>query len=186
MVPAWSDRRISPTELGVTLAVATVSTLLFVLLGGSYRRLVGCSLFLALGSLVILDRFSLPRIERDGPTRDFFARVQREVGPTGVVYSYRLNENVLGRACLDLHRPPVAEDDWRVVTGHLRGGGAYLLAEVPKVEEIHENSLTPMTSGVLEGLTIALYSERPTLALNQRTVRERAPAVLPSPLVSPE
>jgi len=163
LVPALADGRISAVEASVAAAVTAVSVWLFLLSSHSERRLVASSLALAIASLVLLDRFTLPQIDRDRPVREFFSRVRSRVGASDRIYAYRLNEDVLGRACLDLAREPLADDDWTRILVHVRTEHAYVLAESWKVDAIRAG-LVVVEQGELRGRRVALYSKRPEIA----------------------
>ena len=163
LVPALADGRISAAEASVAAGVTAVSVWLFLVSKHSERRLVASSLAIAIASLVLLDRFTLPQIDRDRPVREFFARVRSRVGASGRIYAYRLNEDVLGRACLDLAREPLADDDWTRVLAHVRREHAYVLAESWKVDAVRAG-LVAVEQGELRGRRVALYSKQPELA----------------------
>jgi 4-amino-4-deoxy-L-arabinose transferase-like glycosyltransferase len=130
LLPAMTDRRVTAGEGAGIVAVAACCAALAVNGRRSPGRLVAVSFLLALGALVLLDRYSLPRWKRDRATKNFFARVERRLSPTDRLYSFELNEDVLGWACLELARAPVAEGDPGCLFRKLAEPGAFLLADI--------------------------------------------------------
>src|SRR5207249_1415721 len=129
----------------------------------SAARLVGVSLFLALGALVLLDRYSLPHWKRDRATRNFFMRVERRLAPGDRLYSFELNEDVLGWACLELSHPPAAENEPNRLIRELEKPGAFLLAEAEAISRFRAawaDSLEMVVRGRAGSRAIALYRMR--------------------------
>jgi len=163
LVPALSDGRLTPHEVVLVGSVGLLAAALFLVSPGS-RALVASSLALAIGSLVLLDRFSVPRLRGDAATAEFFARVSRRLDRGTPVYSYRLNEDVLGRACLEMPVTPAAEDDPNSLARRLSFGRSFVLAECRKVsgEASLAENLVPVERGITGGRVVALYRSRAT------------------------
>lgn len=135
VLPAVENRRLTLREGLLGCAVAIACAAVAGLARRSPQRLVGASLIVAVGAIVLLDRASLPRLDHDRSAKEFFARVRRHLAPEGHIYSFRLNEDVLGRACLDLHPRPIAENDPARLGNALNEPQAFLLAESAAVEK---------------------------------------------------
>lgn len=133
LVPALSDGRLNIVEC----FVAGAAVVLCVSIGFASRRdtrhLVTASLAIAVGSLLVMDLFSLRRIDRDGDAREFFARVEKRLSAGGSIHTWNLNEDVLGRACLTLRRRPTAQSDEQRLVRALAEPGAFLLAETRSI-----------------------------------------------------
>ena len=166
LVPALADRRITLVEAAVSALVAMVSLFLFLICGKSQRRLIAGSLGLAIGSLLLLDRYALPQVHHDEATRDFFERARRHVTPTTAVYSYELNEDVLGRACLELPARPIARPDLARVVAEMRRSRALLLVQSSKLRGFPAvaGKLRALESGLAGNRTIGLYAAGESLA----------------------
>lgn len=160
LVPALEDRHVSLPEAAVVASVALLAGTLFLTCGSSAGRLMAASFVLAVGSLVLFDRYALPRLDPDRGGREFFARVQRHLAPGRGLYSYRLNEDVLGRACLELRPAPVAEDDTARLRTELKLSPGFVLADERKVDRLgaaRDLSLSPVETGRIGGRHVALY-----------------------------
>jgi 4-amino-4-deoxy-L-arabinose transferase-like glycosyltransferase len=159
LVPALADGRLTLPEAAVSAAVALVSLTLFVSCGRSQRRLVAASLALAMGSLLLLDRYALPQLRRDEPTREFFARVKRHVNGSTKIYSYNLNEDVLGRACLELPAQPRAEENLARILDDLGPNPGLVLVEVEKLRSRRElpKQLRQIEVGTVGTRTVGLF-----------------------------
>lgn len=161
LVPALSDGRLTPSEIGLLLAVTTACGLGALLARGSPARLVTVCVVLAIFSLVLFDSYSLPLLDRDRGARQFFGRVARQLSPTDRVYSFGLNENVLGRACIDLVPGPIAETSSRRLIEKLAGPRAFLLAETATVRRgAWAGVLEPVVVGLPGNRSVALYRLR--------------------------
>jgi hypothetical protein len=143
---------------------------------GSAPRLVVASQAVALFSLLLLDCFSLRRMDPDASARQFFARVGQHVPSEGRIYSYGLNEDVLGRACLALARRPSAESDEQRLVRALADPGAFLLAETRAITGGKlKIRLAPVVSGNAGRRPVALYRiARPPPAPGLDPVRDTA------------
>jgi 4-amino-4-deoxy-L-arabinose transferase-like glycosyltransferase len=133
LLPAVADRVVTGREAAAIVAVALFCVGLAGYCRRSVPRLVGASLVLAIAALVTLDRYSLPHWKRDRATTNFFDRVERHLTPSSRLYTYQLNEDVLGWACLKLPRAPIAVSDPAQLAGELHQPGAFLLAETAAV-----------------------------------------------------
>ncbi|HEY3125307.1 MAG TPA: hypothetical protein VGK70_14750, partial [Thermoanaerobaculia bacterium] len=185
LLPATADGKITPAEATCVGAVALACAGLAFAARRRPRRLVTISLLVAMGSLFLLDRYSLPRWERDRATRDFFARVERRMDGRGSLYSYDLNEDVLGDACLELSRPPLAQDDPARVEEALRRPEAFLLVETSALRKGPSSwaaTLEPVELGRAGNRAVALLRLRGTERAAVPTVAEDLPrrAVTPS------
>jgi len=130
LLPASADGRITAGEAASVTAVALLCVGLGMAARRSPARLVSITLAVAIGAVILLDRYSLPRWNRDRSTWDFFSRVERRLAAGGGrVVAYDLNEDVLGLACLQLTRVPLAEDDPARLEEVLKSPGTYLLIE---------------------------------------------------------
>ena len=173
LLPATADGKITPGEAACVGAVALACAGLAFAARRSPAGLVTISLLVAMGSLFLLDRYSLPRWQRDRATRDFFARVERRMAGGGSLYSYGLNEDVLGHACLELSRPPVAQDDPAAVEEVLRRPGAFLLVEASTLRKAPAS-----WAASLEPVELGRAGDRPVALLRLHAV---ARAVMPAP-----
>ncbi len=182
LLPATADGKITPGEAACVGAVALACAGLAFAARRSPARLVTISLLVAMGSLFLLDRYSLPRWQRDRATRDFFARVERRMAGRGSLYSYGLNEDVLGRACLELSRPPLAQDDPAAVERVLRQPGAFLLTETSTLRDAPAS-----WAAALEPVELGRAGNRPVALLRLRGRRRQGlptkAGTLPRPAV---
>ena len=163
LLPATADGKITPGEAAWVGAVALACAGLAVAAQGRPARLVTISLLVAMGSLFLLDRYSLPHWRRDRGTRDFFARVERRMDGRGRLYSYDLNEDVLGYACLELSRPPVAQDAPARVEEALRQPEAFLLTEPSQLRRAPASwaaTLQPVELGIAGNHPVVLLRLR--------------------------
>lgn len=183
LIPATEDGKITPGEAACVGAVALACAGLAVAARRSPARLVTISLLVALGSLFLLDRYSLPRWQRDRATRDFFARVERRMGGRGSLYSYDLNEDVLGYACLELSRPPLAQDDPAGVEEALRRPETFLLVETSVLRKAPAS-----WAATLKPVELGRAGNRPVTLLRLREPEcgnVPAAGILPRPAVTP-
>ncbi len=177
LLPATADGKITPGEAACVGAVALACAGLAFAARRSPARLVTISLLVAMGSLFLLDRYSLPRWQRDRATTDFFARVERRMAGRGSLYSYDLNEDLLGDACLQLSRPPLARDDPAAVEEALRRPGAFLLIEASALREAPAS-----WAAALEPVELGRAGNRPVALLRHRGPRRQdAPAAAGNP-----
>jgi len=164
LLPASADGRITAGEAACVAAVALLCAGLGLAARRSPARLVSITLAVAIGAVILLDRYSLPRWKRDHSTRDFFSRVERRLaGSRGRLLAYDLNEDVLGLACLELTRPPVAEDDPATLEEDLRSPGAHLLIEKRALRHIAPTwaaKLERVEAGRAGNRAVALYRLR--------------------------
>ena len=163
LIPAVADGHVTAREAVLVVMAAGPCLALALYARRSARRLVGVSIGIALTSLLVLDRFSLPQIGVDGPTRDFFLRVERRLTGTDRVYAWTMNEDVLGRACLELSREPIVEPDARHLRSRLAADGAFLLAEDREVARAGSLAAMPLElveHGRAGGRPIGLYRFR--------------------------
>ena len=79
LLPAAADGKITPGEAARVAAAALACAALAFSARRSPPRLTAICLTVAMGSLFLLDGYSLPRWERDRATRDFFARVEAQL-----------------------------------------------------------------------------------------------------------
>jgi hypothetical protein len=109
-----------------------------------------------------LDFYALRQIDSDRPTRQFFARLQHRLSPADRVYSYDLNEDILGRARLEMLRQLISVRDPRRLAEELSRPGAYLLAETAWVQRRAElaASLDAVETGRAGRRAMALYRSR--------------------------
>ncbi|MDQ2979807.1 MAG: glycosyltransferase family 39 protein [Acidobacteriota bacterium] len=163
LVPALADGRVTGEEAAVVGAVVIPCAALALLARSSPRRLIAATLALAAASLVLLDQFSVSRLDRDSGTGAFFARVTSRVTPADLIYAWDLNEGVLGRACLDLPRPPIPEPDARRLARRLEPPGTYVLAEtsVMRRSPALRSALELVERGFAGGRALGLYRLRP-------------------------
>jgi len=136
LLPAWADRRITAGEAAGVAAVALLCAALGFAARRSPARLVSTTLAVAIGAVVLLDRYSLPRWNRDRSTWDFFSRVEKRLAAGGRALAYDLNEDVLGLACLQLTRDPLAEDDPARLEEDLKEPNTYLPSWAAKLERV--------------------------------------------------
>ena len=169
LLPAAADGKITPGEAARVAVVTLACAALAFAARRSPPRLVAISLVVAMGSLFLLDGYSLPRWERDRATRDFFTRVETRVAGQDSLYSYDLNQDVLGQACLQLSRPPLAQEDPASLEEVLRRPGAFLLVETAALRRAPASWMT-----ALEPVEIGRAGNR-RVALLRFRVRERPP-----------
>ncbi|HYR45906.1 MAG TPA: glycosyltransferase family 39 protein, partial [Thermoanaerobaculia bacterium] len=168
LLPAAADGKIMPGEAARVAAVVLACSALGFAARRSPPRLVAICLIVAMGSLFLLDRYSLPRWERDRATRDFFARVERRVASRDTLYSYGLNQDVLGQACLQLSRPPLAREDPASLEEVMTNPGAYLLMETAALRRAPAS-----WSNILEPVEVGRAGNRRVSLLRFR-VRDRS------------
>jgi hypothetical protein len=163
LVPALADGRVTGEEAAVVSAVALPCAALALFARRSPRRLVAGTLALAAASLLLLDQFSVTRLDRDSGTRAFFARVTNRVTSADRIYAWDLNEGVLGRACLDLPRPPIPEPDPLRLAHRLEPPGTYVLAETLSLRRSPDlrSALELVERGFAGGRALGLYRLRP-------------------------
>ncbi|HEY6146546.1 MAG TPA: hypothetical protein VIZ69_02575, partial [Thermoanaerobaculia bacterium] len=160
LVPAMADGVLKPSEIALVGSLAASCVALGVLARGGRTSLAGASMGLAFFSLVLLDCFSLRRMDPDAGSRHFFARVEQRVSGRGSVYAYNLNEDILGRACLALPRRPISTSDETRLVQTLANPGAFLLAETRwamKAQKRWNVRLQPVVSGHAGRRSVALY-----------------------------
>ncbi|MDQ6894567.1 MAG: glycosyltransferase family 39 protein [Acidobacteriota bacterium] len=160
LVPAIADGVLKPAEILLVSSLAAGCIALGVLARGTRTSLAGASMGLAFLSLVLLDCFSLRRIDPDAGSRRFFAGVEQRVSSHGFVYEYNLNEDILGRACLALPRRPISTSDETRLVRALANPGAFLLAETRWAMQAQKRwnvHLQPVVSGRAGRRTVALY-----------------------------
>jgi 4-amino-4-deoxy-L-arabinose transferase-like glycosyltransferase len=163
LLPASADGRITAGEAACVGAVALLCAGLGLAARRSPTRLVSIMLAVAVGAVILLDRYSLPRWKRDFSTRDFFSRVERRMAGGGRLLAYDLNEDVLGLACLELTRPPVAEDDPARLEEDLKSPGAYLLIEKRAMRHVAPSwaaNLERVEAGRAGDRSVSLYRLR--------------------------
>jgi len=164
LLPAWADRRITAGEAAGVAAVALLCAALGFAARRSPARLVSITLAVAIGAVVLLDRYSLPRWNRDRSTWDFFSRVEKRLAAGGGrVVAYDLNEDVLGLACLQLTRDPLAEDDPARLEEDLKDPNTYLLIEKRALRHIAPSwaaKLERIEAGRAGNRSISLYRLR--------------------------
>ncbi|HKF45222.1 MAG TPA: glycosyltransferase family 39 protein [Thermoanaerobaculia bacterium] len=163
LIPAVGDRRISPAEAAGVVAAAAICLSLVPFARKSASRLISVSLLVALGSLLLLDLYALPRWKQDRATKRFFARVERRMSPATRLYSFELNEDVLGWACLELSRAPLAESDPALLLERLKAPDALVILEKPALAGVPadvKDRLEAVLRGRVESRPIALYRLR--------------------------
>jgi hypothetical protein len=164
LVPALSDDgRLTGNELPVVFAVTMVSVILALVGRRSARRLVFACLALAGSALLLLDFYSLRKIDSDRPARQFFARIHRRLSPADRIYSCDLNEDLLGKAYLEMPRRLTRVNDLHGLGRQLSRPGAYLLAETAWVERRGRElpgRLDPVETGRAGHRGLALYRSR--------------------------
>jgi 4-amino-4-deoxy-L-arabinose transferase-like glycosyltransferase len=163
LLPASADGKITAGEAASVGAVALLCAGLGLAVRRSPARLVSITLSLAIGAVILLDRYSLPRWERDHSTRDFFSRVERRAAGAGRILAYDLNEDLLGRACLELTRPPVADDDPARLEEDLKAPGTFLLIETKAMRHIAPSfaaMLQRVEAGRAGNRSVSLYRFR--------------------------
>jgi 4-amino-4-deoxy-L-arabinose transferase-like glycosyltransferase len=175
LLPASADGKITPGEAASVGAVALLCAVLGLAVRRSPARLVSITLCVAIGAVILLDRYSLPRWERDYSTRDFFSRVERHAAGAGRILAYDLNEDLLGRACLELTRPPIAEDDPARLEEGLKTPGTFLLIETKAMRHI-----APSFAATLERVEAGRAGNR-SVSLYRFRVPSRA---VPAPLLA--
>jgi 4-amino-4-deoxy-L-arabinose transferase-like glycosyltransferase len=177
LLPASADGRITAGEAAGVAAVALLCAALAVAARRSPARLVSIMLAVAIGAVILLDRYSLPRWKRDYSTRDFFSRVEKRLADGGRVVAYDLNEDVLGLACLQLTRAPLAEDDPARLEEDLKSPGTYLLIEKRALRHI-----APSWAAKLERVEAGRAGNRSVFLYSLRVAEPGAPSpqLLPS------
>jgi 4-amino-4-deoxy-L-arabinose transferase-like glycosyltransferase len=161
LIPAVGDRRVTLPEAAGILAACAACAALVPFARRSVPRLVTTFLLVALASLLILDLYSLPRWKQDRATKRFFARVEGRLSPSTRLYSYELNEDVLGWACLELSRSPLSEVDSATLIERLKAPDALVIAEVAALAAPGiEDRLEAVVRGRVESRPIALYRLR--------------------------
>jgi 4-amino-4-deoxy-L-arabinose transferase-like glycosyltransferase len=163
LLPASADGRITAGEGACVGAVVLLCAGLGLAARRSPARLVSIMLAVAVGAVILLDRYSLPRWKRDYSTREFFSRVERRMAGGGRLVAYDLNEDVLGQACLELTRPPLAEDDPARLEEDLKSPGAYLLIEKRAMRHIAPSwaaNLERIEAGNAGNRSVSLYRLR--------------------------
>ncbi len=163
LVPALADGRLSAAETAAMASVFLLCILTAVFVRKKATRMVGASLATAMASLLILDLFSLRRMDPDAGARKFFARVQNRVSSTDSIYAFHLNEDVLGRACLALPRRPIAQSDEVRLVRALAEPGAFLLAETRSILRAQREGkirFEPVERGSAGDRSLVLYRTR--------------------------
>jgi 4-amino-4-deoxy-L-arabinose transferase-like glycosyltransferase len=163
LLPASADGKITAGEAASVGAVALLCAGLGLAVRRSPARLVSITLSVAIGAVILLDRYSLPRWERDYSTRDFFSRVERHAAGAGRILAYDLNEDLLGQACLELTCPPVAEDDPARLEEDLKTPGTFLLIETKAMRHIAPSfaaTLERVEAGRAGNRSVSLYRFR--------------------------
>lgn len=163
LLPAAADGKITPSETARVAAVALACVGLGFFSRRSPPRIVAVSLLVAMGSLFLLAGYSLPRWQRERASRDFFARVERRLGGRGTLYSYDLNQDVLGEACLQLPHPPVAREDPAGLENTLRRPGSFLLIEAAALRRAPASwisALEPIETGHAGNRRVVLLRSR--------------------------
>jgi 4-amino-4-deoxy-L-arabinose transferase-like glycosyltransferase len=163
LLPASADGKITAGEAASVGAVALLCAGLGLAVRRSPARLVSITLSVAIGAVILLDRYSLPRWKRDFSTRDFFSRVERRMAGARQLLAYHLNEDVLGLACLELTRPPVAEDDPARLEEDLKTPGTFLLIETKAIRHIAPSfaaTLEKIEAGRAGNRSVSLYRFR--------------------------
>src|SRR5262249_40349291 len=90
----------------------------------------------------------------------------RRIDPATRLYSYQLNEDVLGWACLELSRPPLSESDPGRLMELLKSPDAVLIAERAGIEAASpawSSRLELVIRGRAGGRPVGLYRLRRTL-----------------------
>ena len=164
LLPSWADRRITAGEAAGVAAAALLCVALGFAARRSPARLVSITLAIAIGAVVLLDRYSLPRWNRDRSTWDFFSRVEKRLASAGGrVFAYDLNEDVLGLACLQLTRDPLAEDDPVRLEEDMKDPNTYVLIEKRTLRHIAPSwaaKLERVEAGRAGNRSISLYRLR--------------------------
>jgi hypothetical protein len=182
LLPAAADGRITAGEAAGVAAVALLCAGLGLTARRSPGRLVSITLAVAIGAVILLDRYSLPRWKRDYSTRDFFSRVEKRLaGSGGRLLAYDLNEDVLGLACLELARPPVAEDDPARLEEELKIQGTHLLIEKRALRHI-----APSWAAKLERVEAGRAGNRAVALYRLRVPEPGAPRPQPLPSLASE
>jgi hypothetical protein len=158
LLPA-ADGQVGRSEITLSFLVGVICACVATALRTEASRLFPATLSIAFGSLLLLELFSLPRMDLDRPARQFFGRVDQKVSG-GRVYSLDLNEDVLGRACLGLKRPPVSETNEIRLRGALAYPDAFLISETvsaPRTAKRLNLHLEFIETGEAGGRSIGLY-----------------------------
>src|SRR5262249_3927601 len=105
---------------------------------------------------------ALPRWKQDRATKRFFARVEQRLSPSTRLYSYEMNEDVLGWACLELSRPPLSESDPASLVERLNAPDALVIAEAAALAAAPgmTDRLESVVRGRVESRPIGLYRLR--------------------------
>ena len=164
ILPELSARSWSPGAAAAAAALSLSFLAVVVLARRTPGGLLFASVVLALGGLLLLDRFALPRLKTDDATRDFLSRLAPHLKPGIPLYYYDPNEDVLGRLCLDLPRDPVPEYDLSRSFRLALTTRSLLLAESSKLERASEPvpaGLTILEVGKMGNKRVVLLALRP-------------------------
>ena len=164
LAPALADHLLSMPEFVTVAAVALPCAALALLFRRSAPRLLTAALAVAFGSLLLLEGFSLHRMDPDRSARQFFQKVQRRVSSRDAIYTSNLNEDVLGRACLALPPGSITQSDENRLVRALADPGAFLLAETDwamRARRRWKIRLEPVERGYAGRRAVALYRASP-------------------------
>ena len=160
LLPALLEERVGPTETGVLAGAVLAGALIAVAAGESANRLGRAALLLAAVGLGLLLFHSLPRMEAD-PDAEFFRIVERRVSPEVPFYAYNVNLDILGKALLEMPRPPREEYSVERSIEVCQKGPAFVLSEVEHLEPPHvaplREALAPVYVGRVGDKLVALY-----------------------------
>src|SRR5262249_50487554 len=166
LLPAIGDRRVTLSEGTGILAALAACAALVPFARKSAPRLVASFLFVALASLLLLDQYSLPRWYQERAAKHLFARLERRLPPSTRLYSFEMNEDVLGWACLELSRAPLSESEPAGLLERLKAPDALVIAEARALSGAPDlkGRLEPVVRGRVESRPIALYRLRGSTA----------------------
>ena len=127
------------------------------------RLLLRTTVALGAAGLVAFLWLRLPPLPRSEPDREaeFFREVERRVPPRALLVAYNVNENILGKALLEMRHPVHQQYDIDLAAEACRSGEARVLSEVehlepPYVAPLRER-LAPVYIGKAGGKLVALY-----------------------------
>jgi hypothetical protein len=167
LLPALLEERVGRTETGVLAGAVLVGVLVVVAAGESADRLGRAALLLAATGLALLPLYILPRMEAD-PDAEFFRSAERRVSPEVPFYAYNVNLDILGKALLDMPRPPREEYSVERSIEVCQKGPAFVLSEVEHLEPPHvaplREALAPVYVGRVGDKLVALYRCRTAAA----------------------
>lgn len=103
-------------------------------------------------------------MSRGDPEAELFRHIEERVNPRLPFLAYNLNENLLGKAELEMRRPPVQQYSVERSVEAVEAGAAYVLSQDEHMREPHvaplRRALVPVYVGEADGKVVVLYRAR--------------------------